>query len=179
MHWTFKMKKIYFILIILSACVIISCNDSSSDNLPNEYINPFASPPAEPSSYKSFNNIGGGFSNESGQSCKAVIYQGTLNGTPQVGFAIEDNSGHKLKIYWDGSIDTSSANNIYKLSNEYTIKVLSGGTEHTTTSAPLDISIEPHTNPAAVGIFTITFNSSILVGGVTINSGATINAFRY
>ncbi|MCL2154607.1 MAG: hypothetical protein FWH53_02965 [Leptospirales bacterium] len=174
------MKKIYSILIILSVCVIISCNDSSSSNLPNEYTNPFTSPPAEPSSYKSFNNIGGGgFPDESGQSCKAVIYQGTLNGTPQVGFAIEDNSGHKLKIYWDGSIDTSSTNNIYKLSNEYTIKVLSGGTEHTTTSAPLDISIEPHTNPAAVGIFTITFNSPILVGGVTINSAAIINAYKY
>jgi len=162
------MKIIYSVLIILITCIIISCNNSSSDDGPTGYRDPGLTP-KDVSTNKSFNNIAVGCVNRSGQTCKAVIYQGT----PYVGIAIDDDSNFKLKIYWEGTINTPMP----ITSNQYTIKVISSGIEYSTTSDPLNVTITPHVSDDK--LLTIQFNSPINLGGVTINNGATINAFKY
>ena len=176
------MKKIYSLLIILFTCTIISCSDSSSSDLPNEYIDPFGNPPETPNSAKSYYiAIDGSTKASTGYpsgspACKAVIYQGTS----YTGIAVEDASGtFKLKIYWDSTIDTTTP----IPSNQYTIKVLYSSGEYISTpsSGNLNITIAPPT----AGISNITISGPINLypssgaGSSIPFTSATINAFIY
>ena len=180
------MKKIYSILIILSACITISCNDSSSGGLPNEYIDPRLILRTDLSSDKSYADIANECEDcprttpdvKEGKDCKAVIYQGTLNNTPYVGIAVDDDLDFKLKIYWTGSIDTPTS--------EYTIKIIHDNSVYTSTTSTLDITINQHTT--AAGIYEIKINTPITIprfsgsGGpasITIQNTTIIHAYKY
>ena len=107
------MRKIYSILIILIACTIISCNDSSGSGSSEGYVNPgFDRKPVS----QGWIGITG---MTSGSGSKAVMYQGPS----QSGIAI-DNGTQNLKIYWTGSFGTPPFT-----PNNCTIKLTTSGPE--------------------------------------------------
>jgi len=161
------MKKIYSILIILIACTIISCNDSSGSGSSEGYIDPGLTTP-KPVSNKYWNISPAGQTCGPLKTCNAVIYQGNS----QIGIAIDNGSSFNLKIYWTGNfgIGTHSPNNC-------TIKVRSGATEDFITTNNITITIAQHASEE--GVFIITFTiPSVTIAGVTIASG-TIHAYKY
>jgi len=170
------MKKIYFILLILISSAIISCNNSSSGDLPEGFVDPFSSQPYVPNADKYSNIPGVGCSTKT---CNAVIYQGSVDGRSQVGIAVYNSPTSNLKIYWDAS----AINSVNIPPTEYTIKVISSGIQYIslkespTATGNLNITITP--NSPSDGIYTIAFNGTINIGGFAINSTHRIQANKY
>jgi hypothetical protein len=183
-----KMKKIYSILIILIAGITISCNKSSSDDTPTGYVNPGFTPRTDLSADKGYiiNSAGTlyscGSAPASGEACRAVIYQGTLNDTPYIGIAVDD-TGFKLKIYWsaeDIPTDTTEISN-----DKYTIKVTAGSNNYNSIppdnikASSLKIKITSPTTPEDK-IYIIDFTDDIIINGTTIiSNGDQIKAYKY
>ena len=164
------MKKIYSIAIILITFTIISCNNSSSKDLPDEYVNPGLTTKDFQATTFTINGV------SSAPTPHAVIYQGTVNEKSQVGIVADNGSNFNLKIYWDGNIASST---FPKSPSDYKIKVTSSGVEYTDTASSLNITITQVTPPVGK-IYTIQFLSPIAItGSITINSGNTITAYMY
>ena len=168
------MKKIYYIFIILITFTIISCNDSSSNDLPDEYIDPFSNAPAAPSLAKGYTiTTTPAFSPPpscGGDTCKAIIYQGQS----QSGIAVA-GSNFDLKIYWNGIIATTIS--------QYTIKINYNNNVYTTDVISPSLAI----TDSGSGMFNIVLAAgsiNIPISGagsplsITINS-MNINAFKY
>ena len=176
------MKKIYSIAIILITFTIISCNNSSSKDLPDGYVNPGLTA-KEISTDKGYNiNIAGPPC--SGNTCNAVLFHGTVNGNSQAGIVVDGGPGFNLKIYWDGAIDTSAVDTLDIPPTEYTIKVISGAStyislkESPVAAGNLKIEITP--NHPSDRIYTIQFQDSISISGTPIiNNGNYIQAYKY
>ena len=181
-----KMKKIYYIIILITG-TIISCNNSSSGDYPEGYVDPGLVKRSDLSAAKGYNNIDVGCQDcprigVTSEACKAVIYQGTLNnGIQYIGIAIDDDSGFNLKIYWTG--DSTIPNSKTLDPGNYFIKIVnsSGTYDSPTGSMVLDINNNP-ADPSGK-VYEITFTSGTTINGgttpVTINNGATINAYLY
>ena len=183
------MRKIYLILIILTACMTISCNNSSSGDSQTGYKDPGLTP-KDVSADKSYDLTGTGGPSDSGINCRAVVYIGTYNNAPYAGIAVDDDAtGFKLKIHWEltDTIDTSSTDPVVIGPidpSKYTIKATISGTEYASTpeepktSNSLKITIKPNT--PSDKIYTIEFNDIIDVDGKSIiDTNSKIQAYKY
>jgi hypothetical protein len=172
------MKKIALVMFISSAFVIISCSGDGGDDTETGYVDPGSWSGKTINSNKMYSFTNGTISESCGPNaeCNAIIYQNTLNDTNYVGVAVNDKhlgaaSNFSLKIYWVadtiGSVNLAPAN--------YTIKVVKGANEYSTTANYLDITV----NDQGDGSYTVDFNNPITIDAVTINNTDSITAVKY
>jgi len=169
------MRKIIFISAILLSVAIISCSGDSDSDVSVGYIDPGLGSAKTVNTNKSYNLLGVSESCGPAGNCNAIIYQGTVDNS-YVGIAVNDkhdaSPDFNLKIYW---VDSSIPSSVNIASTGYTIKLIKGSTEYTTTANNLDLTIASQGD----GTYLVTFNGTINLGGVSVNSGSTIRAYKY
>jgi len=155
------MKKILFCIVLLSAALIMACNEDSSTDSSSDYVNPgFTEKTLNPKSYSGF----GTADCPEGTGCQAIIYQGKINKVNYVGIAIK-NGTYNLKVYWPGTSVEFSSTDVTGCT------VIDDGTKVTDQTITMQIVNEGDTT------YTITFQSA--VSGTSITSGDTIRAQLY
>jgi len=167
-----KMKYIYICLISI-LFYLTACSGDSSSSTETGYVDPYLTS-EKTVALKSYTL--GSQSCSSSKSCGAIIFQGTLNDSNYVGFAVNDkhdaSPDFNLKIYWQASSIPSSVD---LAPGNFTIKIIKGTSEYTSTTDNLKLTIADQGD----GTYLITFTGNITVGSVSINSGSTIRAYKY
>ena len=173
------MKYIYICLISI-LFYLTACSGGSSSSTETGYVDPYLTS-EKTVALKSYTL--GSRSCSFSKSCGAIIFQGTLNDTNYVGFAVDNyqsgGSKFSLKIYWPGDSIPSSIDN----PAGYVIEAVIGGTTYNNNSASgnLKANITSGTDSNGVAIYTITFTDSLTIGSGSLNivSGDKIEAYRY
>jgi hypothetical protein len=177
-----KMKYIYICLISI-LFYLTACSGGSSSSTETGYVDPYLTS-EKTVALKSYTL--GAQSCSSSKSCGAIIFQGTLNDSNYVGFAVDNyqsgGSKFSLKIYWPGDSIPSSIDN----PAGYVIEAVIGGTTSSATGN-LRATITSGTDSNGVAIYTITFTDSLTItftdsltiGSLNIVSGDKIEAYRY
>jgi len=176
-----KMKYIYICLISI-LFYLTACSGGSSSSTETGYVDPYLTS-EKTVALKSYTLGFGSQSCSSSKSCGAIIFQGTLNDSNYVGFAVDNyqsgGSKFSLKIYWPGDSIPSSIDN----PAEYVIEAVIGGTTYTSATGNLTgnlkATITSGTDSNGVAIYTITFTDSLTIGSLNIVSGDKIEAYRY
>ena len=179
----YSIKKFYSITIILITFTIISCSNSSSKDLPDEYVNPFEKKvqTPQPTGYTINGTTGPSTSH-------AVIYQGTINDESYVGIAADNGLSNtakfNLKIYWKSNATIEGPHTLTY--GNYFIKIVDGLTTYdtidtTTNSGNMKLDITAGTN----NVYKIDFTQSTKIkaadlSDITINDTTDfIDAFLY
>jgi len=173
------MKYIYICLISI-LFYLTACSGGSSSSTETGYVDPYLTS-EKTVALKSYTL--GLQSCSSSKSCGAIIFQGTLNDTNYVGFAVDNyqsgGSKFSLKIYWPGDSIPSSIDN----PAGYVVEAVIDGTTYNNNSASgnLKANITSGTDSNGVAIYTITFTDSLTIGSGSLNivSGDKIEAYRY
>ena len=172
------MKKTAIIMFISAALTIVSCSGDGGGDTDTGYVDPgsWSGKTINGNKTYSFTNATINESCGPNAECNAIIYQNKLNKINYVGIAVNDKhleaaSNFSLKIYWVadtiGSVDLAPAN--------YTIKVVKGTNEYSTTANNLDITVTDEGD----GSYTVDFNNPITIDAVTINNTDSIRAVKY
>jgi hypothetical protein len=170
-----KMKYIYICLISI-LFYLTACSGGSSSSTETGYVDPYLTS-EKTVALKSYTL--GSQSCSSSKSCGAIIFQGTLNDSNYVGFAVDNyqsgGSKFSLKIYWPGDSIPSSIDN----PAGYVIEAVIGGTTYTSPTGNLKATITSGTDSNGVAIYTITFTDPLTIGSLNIVNGNKIEAYRY
>lgn len=171
------MKYTYTCLLSL-LFYLTACSGGSSSSTETGYINPGLDS-EKTIALKEYTL--GSQSCSSSKSCGAIIFQGELNETNYVGFAVDNyqsgGSKFSLKIYWPADSIPSSIDN----PTGYVVEAVIGGTTYNNNSASgnLKANITSGTDSNGVAIYTITFTDSLTIGSLSISNGNTIVAYKY
>jgi len=173
------MKYTYTCLLSL-LFYLTACSGGSSSSTETGYVDPYLTS-EKTVALKSYTL--GSRSCSSSKSCGAIIFQGTLNDTNYVGFAVDNyqsgESKFSLKIYWPGDSIPSSIDN----PAGYVVEAVIDGTTYNSATGNLTgnlkATITSGTDSNGVAIYTITFTDSLTIGSLNIVSGDKIEAYRY
>jgi len=173
-----KMKYIYICLISI-LFYLTACSGGSSSSTETGYVDPYLTS-EKTVALKSYTLYTlGSRSCSSSKSCGAIIFQGTLNDTNYVGFAVDNyqsgESKFSLKIYWPGDSIPSSIDN----PAGYVVEAVIDGTTYNSATVNLRATITSGTDSNGVAIYTITFTDPLTIGSLKIVSGDKIEAYRY